>query len=53
MFVLALRILMFRWDVADTLDAYIDKYSSLVFYLADNSTAGAVPPSDLVCSSQL
>lgn len=31
---------------ADTLDAYIDKYSSLVSYLADNATAGAVPPSD-------
>ncbi|KAI0269466.1 Neutral/alkaline nonlysosomal ceramidase, partial [Russula aff. rugulosa BPL654] len=29
-----------------TLDAYIDKYSSLVSYLADNATAGAVPPSD-------
>jgi hypothetical protein len=31
--------------VADTLDAYINKYSSLVSYLADNAT-GAVPPSD-------
>jgi hypothetical protein len=31
---------------AVTLDAYIDKYSSLVSYLADNATAGAVPPSD-------
>ncbi len=32
----------------DTLDAYIDKYSDLVSYLADNInvTAGAVPPSD-------
>jgi neutral ceramidase len=30
----------------DTLDAYINKYSSLVSYLADNATAGAVPPSD-------
>jgi neutral ceramidase len=35
------------WDIADTLDVYIDKYSSLVSYLADNSTAGAVSPSDL------
>jgi len=34
------------WDVADTLDAYINKYSSLVSYLADNATAGKVPPSD-------
>ena len=32
--------------IADTLDAYIDKYSSLVSYLADNATAGAVPSSD-------
>ncbi len=30
---------------ADTLDAYINKYSSLVSYLADNVTAGDVPPS--------
>ncbi|KAI0295246.1 Neutral/alkaline nonlysosomal ceramidase [Russula brevipes] len=28
-----------------TLDAYINKYSSLVSYLADNATKGAVPPS--------
>jgi hypothetical protein len=32
--------------IVDTLDAYIDKYSDLVSYLADNVTAGAVPPSD-------
>lgn len=32
--------------LADTLDAYINKYSSLVSYLADNATAGAVPSSD-------
>jgi len=31
---------------ADTLDAYINKYSSLVSYLADDVTAGAVPLSD-------
>jgi len=30
----------------NTLDAYIDKYSSLVSYLADNATPGKVPPSD-------
>jgi len=29
-----------------TLDAYMDKYASLVSYLADNSTTGAEPPSD-------
>ncbi|KAL4262414.1 Neutral ceramidase [Pleurotus pulmonarius] len=29
-----------------TLDAYIDKYGSLVSFLADNASAGAVPPSD-------
>jgi len=34
------------WHAADTLDAYIDKYSSLLSYLADNATAGQVPPSD-------
>ena len=32
--------------LTDTLDAYINKYSSLVSYLADNATVGAVPPSD-------
>ena len=31
---------------ADTLDAYVNKYSGLVSYLADNATAGAVPSSD-------
>jgi neutral ceramidase len=31
---------------ADTLDAYINKYSSLVSYVADNATDGAVPSSD-------
>ncbi|KAH9965464.1 Neutral/alkaline nonlysosomal ceramidase [Russula dissimulans] len=30
----------------NTLDAYIDKYSNLVPYLADDATTGAVPPSD-------
>lgn len=30
----------------DTLDAYINKYSGLVSYLADNATTGAEPPSD-------
>ncbi|KAI0262181.1 Neutral/alkaline nonlysosomal ceramidase [Gloeopeniophorella convolvens] len=30
----------------NTLDAYIDKYGSLVSYLADSATTGAVPPSD-------
>ena len=34
------------WDVTDTLEAYIDKYSNLVSYLADDATSGAVPPSD-------
>ncbi|KAI0250039.1 Neutral/alkaline nonlysosomal ceramidase [Lactifluus subvellereus] len=29
-----------------TLDAYIDKYTGLVSYLADNATTGAEPPSD-------
>jgi len=29
-----------------TLDAYINKYSSLLSYLADNAPAGKVPPSD-------
>ncbi|KAI0002253.1 Neutral/alkaline nonlysosomal ceramidase, partial [Russula compacta] len=29
-----------------TLDAYIDKYTSLVSHLADNATTGAAPPSD-------
>jgi neutral ceramidase len=31
---------------ADTLDAYINRYSNLVSYLADNATAEAVPSSD-------
>jgi neutral ceramidase len=34
------------WHATDTLDAYIDKYSSLVSYLADDATAGEVPLSD-------
>lgn len=38
----ALRVLR----LSDTLDAYIDKYGSLVSFLADNASAGAVPPSD-------
>jgi neutral ceramidase len=35
-------------NVTDTLDAYIDKYTSLVPYLADNATNGflPLPPSD-------
>ena len=33
-------------NVTDTLDAYIDKYTHLVSYLADNATTGAKPPSD-------
>lgn len=35
-----------RRSIADTLDAYIDKYTSLVSHLADNATTGAAPPSD-------
>lgn len=38
----ALRVL----QLSDTLDAYIDKYGSLVSFLADNASAGVVPPSD-------
>jgi len=34
------------WHATVTLDAYINKYSSLVSYLADNATPGKVPPSD-------
>lgn len=36
---------------ADTLDAYIDKYSSLVSYLADNATG--TPVSDSVPPEQI
>jgi Neutral/alkaline non-lysosomal ceramidase, C-terminal len=32
--------------ITDTLDAYIDKYTGLVPYLADYATTGAEPPSD-------
>jgi len=37
-------------DHADTLDAYIDKYSSLVPYLADNATG--TPASDAAPAEQ-
>lgn len=30
----------------DTLDAYTNRYSGLVSYLADNATTGPEPPSD-------
>ena len=40
------RPLLITRCATDTLDAYIDKYSSLVSYLADNAPPGQVPPSD-------
>ncbi len=43
----SLRFVPYVWlRLSDTLDAYIDKYGSLVSFLADNASAGAVPPSD-------